>query len=269
MLFFIRVCTDGGETFCVKSTDDPEGAKKFKAEFEGLKAIQATNTVACPEPLEFKSVGSSTLLALQWLDLKGSTSKSDRRLGELLARMHSQPPPADAKGFGFYCDNWCGETPQKNTWEDDWITFYQKDRLEAQRDMILKKYGDKELAAGVDTVVEDLPLLFKGVDVKPSLIHGDLWSGNWSMIGDNVPVVYDPAPYFGHHEAELSIMTMFGNPSAGFWEEYRKVIPEAPGFKERLKLYQLYHYMNHYTIFGRGYRGSCLSIVEGLQKLRK
>lgn len=103
--------------------------------------------------------------------------------------------------------------------------------------------------------------------MRPSLLHGDLWSGNWAADENGEPVVYDPACFIGHSEAELSIMTMFGSPSKEFFEAYHELLPRHEMcFEERQLLYQLYHYMNHYSLFGSGYRGACTSILDRLLK---
>lgn len=103
--------------------------------------------------------------------------------------------------------------------------------------------------------------------MRPSLLHGDLWSGNWASDEQGQPVIFDPACYIGHSEAELSILTMFGSPSKAFFDAYHNLLPKVDGmFEDRQSLYQLYHYMNHYTLFGSSYRGSCMSILDRLLK---
>jgi fructosamine-3-kinase len=102
-------------------------------------------------------------------------------------------------------------------------------------------------------------------NITPALLHGDLWSGNWSIRqSDGMPIIYDPACYFGHSEAELGIMRMFGGFSQDFFDAYDQVIPPAAGRKERLEIYELYHHLNHYSMFGGGYDSGCLSILEKL-----
>src|SRR6185312_1517917 len=109
-----------------------------------------------------------------------------------------------------------------------------------------------------------LPRFFEGLEgkIRPSLLHGDLWGGNCAADSDGNPVIFDPASYYGHAEMELSIMDMFGAPPSGFYEAYHALIPKDIGFEQRHQLYQLYHYLNHYNIFGRSYRSSCVSILR-------
>ncbi|MGH0172698.1 UNVERIFIED_CONTAM: hypothetical protein FKN15_063960 [Acipenser sinensis] len=107
--------------------------------------------------------------------------------------------------------------------------------------------------------------LFRDVEIIPALLHGDLWGGN---VAENEagPLVFDPASYYGHSEFELAIAGMFGGFGGSFYSAYHKKIPKAPGFEKRLKLYQLFHYLNHWNHFGTGYRGSSLNIMRNLVK---
>lgn len=136
--------------------------------------------------------------------------------------------------------------------------------MEFQLSSVRNLYSDNEIWNLGAKVIAKIPQWFVGLHFKPSLLHGDLWSGNWSADDAGNPVLFDPATYYGHSEAELSIMNMFGGFSSTFWKEYHKSIPKAPMFEERMQLYELYHYLNHYNIFGVGYRGSCIRIMRSL-----
>ena len=109
-----------------------------------------------------------------------------------------------------------------------------------------------------------LESLFEGVTVKPAVLHGDLWSGN---IGgcQGQPCIYDPATYYGHHEAEWG-MSWCASLGPSFWKGYRELIPEEPGFAQRRILYELYHKLNHYNLFGGGYYNDACSLMERLAK---
>lgn len=103
------------------------------------------------------------------------------------------------------------------------------------------------------------------MEIIPALLHGDLWGGNVAE-DDSGPVIFDPASFYGHSEYELAIAGMFGGFSGSFYSAYHSKIPKAPGFEKRLKLYQLFHYMNHWNHFGGGYRGSSINIMRNLVK---
>ena len=124
---------------------------------------------------------------------------------------------------------------------------------------------DDELRTLWDQLRPKIGMFFKEVEVFPSLLHGDLWSGNMSQCGE-APVVFDPASFYGHHEYDLAIGRMFGGFDAEFHKAYHRKIPKENGFEQRSDLYQLFHYLNHWNHFGGGYRSQSLSIMKGLIK---
>lgn len=112
--------------------------------------------------------------------------------------------------------------------------------------------------------IERFKLYFKGVEIRPALLHGDLWGGNTAADRSGAPVIYDPAPYYGHHEAEFGIILMFGGFTSHFHRAYEELLPKVAGFTERQVGYRLYHSMNHYNLFGNAYRPSCLQLMESI-----
>ena len=166
--------------------------------------------------------------------------------GRLLAQMHLATPlaPEAQQGqFGFPVNNTIGATPQPNPWTASWVDFFRDHRLAHQlrlaRDPTLSRLGDK--------LLPNLECLFEGIDVKPSTLHGDLWSGNIGAVvaegGEGQrPTIYDPAVYYGHHEAEFG-MSWCASFSQEFYRAYHELIPKEPGFDSRRKLYLLYHYL--------------------------
>ena len=170
---------------------------------------------------------------------------------------------AAAGRFGFPVDNTIGGTPQRNEWSAGsgtaaWVDFFRDKRLLPQlalaREPALQRLGDRLCAR--------LPALFDGLQVRPATLHGDLWSGNIAGVG-GAPAVYDPASYYGHAEAEFG-MSWCASFSPAFWAAYHAVLPREPGFERRAKLYQLYHYLNHYNLFGGAYYSSAASLLQQL-----
>lgn len=157
-------------------------------------------------------------------------------------------------------DNTIGGTPQPNGWLSDWVEFFRERRLRHQ----LELAGDEKLMQLGNKLMDNLECFFEGVTVKPSVLHGDLWSGNIASV-EGVPSIFDPAVYYGHHEAEFGMSWCAGF-SGSFWKAYHDVIPRAPGFEERKKIYMLYHYLNHYNLFGFGYYGECESLLNQLTR---
>jgi protein-ribulosamine 3-kinase len=213
-------------------------ADAFAAEAEGLSALRACQLRA-PEPLAHGAAGGEAYLLLEYVELKG---KGDfTALGRMLARAHRQPSPR----FGWQRDNYIGSTPQQNGWCDDWTEFWVTRRLAPQISMARDKGFDVALPA-MHLLEEHKP--------QPSLLHGDLWSGNAGFTSDG-PVVFDPAVYYGDREADLAMTELFGGFPREFYEAYNEVFPLADGYERRKHLYNLYHLLNHLNLFGGGYLG--------------
>ncbi|VDM54639.1 unnamed protein product [Angiostrongylus costaricensis] len=152
---------------------------------------------------------------------------------------------AGVKQFGFHTETCCGFLPQKNEWCDDWATFFVRNRLKVQVDMLIEKGNRDVLSIWPELERKSTSLLTPCANVVPALVHGDLWSGNWSSDGDG-PVIFDPASAFCDPEYEQGIMDMFGGFGSDFWVAYHAVLPKRPGRKQRVLLYHLFHSLNHW-----------------------
>jgi len=189
----------------------------FEGEATALNAINEAVPDFVPKALCFGSLPTGGgFIVLSFIRFTSSNSKHQIALAKKLAQLHSTTSPNGK--FGFPVTTMCGSTEQDNTWEDEWVTFYKERRL---RPMLKKcqrnNPSDSELVRLGNIVVDRVvPMLMKDIIIKPAFVHGDLWSGNWSVNADTgEPVIYDPSPCYGHSEFELSIMTMFGSPSKG------------------------------------------------------
>lgn len=252
--------TTSGQKFFVKSSRARDEGM-FKGEALGLQAMFDTGALYIPKVYGYGLLPSNggTFIAMEYLNFSGRLDSAD--FGERMALMHLAKPTdtnAAAGKFGFSVDNTIGGTPQPNQWTDNWIDFFREKRLRHQ----LNVAGDITLQRLGDRLLHSLEVFFEGVEINPSVLHGDLWSGNIGAV-NGIPSIYDPATYYGHHEAEwgMSWCASFG-PS--FWEGYHRLIPRAPGFEDRAQLYQLYHYLNHYNLFGGSYYSSAQRIMENL-----
>lgn len=252
--------TDTGSRFFIKVCRGDE--MMFAGEAEGLQAMFKTGTVGVPEVFHYGPLenGKGSFIVMEELELSHMVSQS--ALGRQVAQMHLAEPVVDkakAGNFGFHVDNTIGDTPQPNGWMDNWVDFFRERRI---RHQILLS-GDSELISMGNKVCERMEDFFEGIEVKPSILHGDLWSGNINAIPSGDPVIYDPACYYGHHEAEWGMSWCAGFTPA-FWEAYHELIPREPGFKERHDLYTAYHALNHYNLFGGGYKAMALSCLSRL-----
>ena len=184
-------------------------------------------------------------------------SSSDEELGKGLALIHKQTNT----NYGFYADNYCGASKQNNAWNTDWVDFYGKQRL----GHILKLSNQvrnipSEQRRTYEKLILKLPELIPD-DARPSLIHGDLWSGNY-MHTKIKPALIDPAAYYANREMEMGIMSLFGGFSNGFWAAYNEIFPLPNDWESRNKLYQLYHVLNHYYLFGGAYGQQAYQIAK-------
>jgi fructosamine-3-kinase len=204
------------------------------------------------------SEGHPGFIVLEYLVPGYFPSGSDEALGRGLAEMHK----FTNEQFGFFGDNYCGTTPQLNSWKSDWIEFFRDNRVRFLLNLIQqdRPFPKDELTI-FNKLFERLPELLPSLS-SPVLIHGDLWSGNY-MITDKGPALIDPAAYYADREMEMSIMTLFGGFSGRFWDAYNEINPLPAGWRDRNSIYQLYHVLNHYYLFGGGYGSQALSIARG------
>ncbi len=219
----------------------------FIAEVQGLDAIAATDTIRVPHTIAHGSAAGQSYLVLEYLEL--GTRGDDRLLGEQLAALHRRT----AEQFGFTHDNYIGTTPQPNTWTNDWVTFWREQRMGFQLRLAAQNgYGSRLQNLG-EKLMDALPAFFADYTPQPSLLHGDLWSGNHAFLADGTPAIFDPAVYYGDRECDLAMTELFGGYSAEFYAAYRSAYAPDQGYATRKELYNLYHVLNHANLFGGGY----------------
>ncbi|MDO8989241.1 MAG: fructosamine kinase family protein [Sideroxyarcus sp.] len=230
----------------------------FVAEAAGLDAIAATKTLRVPQPLTHGITGDQCYLVLEYLDLKPRGNA--QQLAEQLAAMHR----CSNSRFGFAHYNYIGSTPQSNAWRDGWIDFWREQRLGFQLRLAAEKgYGGTLQSLG-EKVLAALPAFFEGYIPQPSLLHGDLWSGNHAYLAAGTPAVFDPAAYYGDRECDIAMTELFGGYPADFYAAYRAAWPLDAGYAKRRDLYNLYHILNHANLFGAGYVRQAEQMMRGL-----
>ncbi len=246
--------------------------RMFEEEAIGLNALAATKTVIVPQPLAHITHESSAVLLITFVDAPDRTHGDPmwQRFGEDLAALHSAPLPAVAHGYGFVIDNHLGTTPQPNGWCDDWVRINAERRLGHQVRLAReRKLLTDAQARTIESVIERLDRILPRKP-RPSLLHGDLWSGNAlpARAGDAATcAVIDPAPYVGEALADIAMMRLFGGFSEACfsaWAERMSVDLGDDDIARRIAAYQLYHVLNHVNIFGEGYVGQAISLAGRL-----
>ena len=250
-----RLDGDGGSYFAKLNRADK--LEMLEAEADGLRDIAATGTIRVPHPICHGISGNRAYLVLEHIELGGGSPQSETELGRRLAALHAVPQA----GFGWRRDNTIGSTPQPNPASDNWVAFLREHRLGSQ--CRLAKRNGLSLD-GTNELLEQLDSFFTGYEPRPSLLHGDLWSGNIAFAPGGEPVIFDPATYCGDREAEFGLAEMFGGFGSAFWSAYEAEWPLDPGFGKRKLLYRLYHTLNHFNIFGGGYCSAANRIVGRL-----
>ena len=249
----------GGRRYFVKLNDATRLAM-FEAESEGLTEITSSKSVRVPQPICLGTHDGQAFLVLEYLDIVRSAGKSEELLGRQLAAMHR----STTNEFGWRRDNTIGSTPQINTAEHDWVTFYREHRLRFQLELAARNNPGGNLLRRGERLLEKLPAFFANYQPSPSLLHGDLWGGNHAALRDGTPVIFDPAVYYGDRETDIAMTELFGGYSTGFYAAYNEAWPLDAGYRVRKNLYNLYHVLNHFNLFGGGYGGQGERIIEML-----
>ena len=237
----------------------------FEAEALGLQQMGATQTIRVPEPICWGTEGNSAYIVLEWLDL-GSRGgeRAWEEMGRKLAAMHKYTPPHPPllregeepnstllRGvFGWDINNTIGSTVQINNWTANWAEFWAEHRIGYQLKLARRRGG--HFPQG-ERLLEVIPELLARHEPQPSLVHGDLWGGNAGVTSAGEPVIFDPAAYFGDREVDIAMTELFGGFPAEFYRGYNQVWPLDLGYEKRKTIYNLYHILNHFNLFGGSY----------------
>lgn len=244
-------------SFFVK-INDIEHHDMFVAEAEGLEELQQVDGLRVPTPLVWGGKGQHAFLVLEDLQLGGSGSHV--ALGQGVAALHR----VTSDRFGWYRDNTIGSTKQKNTLENDWCDFWGRQRLGFQIHLALQRGAGSKLRDRGERLIEALPVLIEGHRPQASLLHGDLWSGNYGFTRAGEPTIFDPAVYYGDREADLAMTELFGGFNKDFYAAYQDELPLDDGYSTRKTLYNCYHILNHFNLFGGTYLAQAEGMVDSL-----
>lgn len=248
--------TTQGDYF-LKWNDLKKFPNMFKAEAQGLQLLSTTNTLRIPKVVVASETNEHQFLLLECIASAKPSDSYSINLGEKLASLHR----FRAKVYGLDHGNYIGSLPQYNGFRQDWIDFFIHERLEIQL-QIAEKRGlvDSQLRNQFLNLYQRLPDLIP--KEKPSLIHGDLWSGNVITDESGEPCLIDPAVYYAHREMDLAMTKLFNGFTDQFYSSYNNAFPLEPGFGERCDIYNLYPLLVHVNLFGGAYVQSVIGILK-------
>ena len=248
----------GERTFFAKVNDAARSAM-FEAEADGLAALRVAGALRVPETVTVGHDDEHAWLVLEWLELKPLDGPGAAALGTALAAQHR----VCLKRFGWRRDNYIGATPQENAETGDWSAFWRDRRLAPQLGLAARNRLPSRMIDRGERLAADCEAFFRELDVTPSLLHGDLWSGNAAGLRGGF-VVFDPAVYAGHREADIAMTELFGGFPRDFLAAYFTDWPVQAGYTVRRDLYNLYHVLNHANLFAGGY---VRQAADGIEKL--
>lgn len=268
----LKCCATGGG--CINSTyliengacrffiklNRASGLSMFEAEADGLREIAATGVIRVPHPVCTGVAEDSAFLVLEAIDFSSGRKGCAEDLGRQLAGMHR----VSATQYGWRRDNTIGATPQINTPADNWPEFWRDRRLGCQLALAASNGYGGALQRKGERLLAGLDGFFAGYAPLPSLLHGDLWGGNYAYTTAGEPVIFDPAVYYGDRETDLAMAELFGGFPEAFYAAYREAFPLDSGYPMRKALYNLYHILNHLNMFGEGYLGQAEGMIEKL-----
>ncbi|MEJ6980181.1 fructosamine kinase family protein [Pedobacter sp. P351] len=247
----------GKESFFLKVNSSVKFPSMFIAEAEGLKQIGLTNTIQVPKVICHGVSNDEQFLVLEWIEQGINDACAQAEMGRRLAELHMNTQLQ----FGLDHDNYMGSLVQSNKRSPSWSEFFIIERLVPQVEMA----RNRNLLS--NSVLIQFEILYKNLDGLfpreiPSLLHGDLWSGNYLINYLNKPVLIDPAIFYGHREVDIAMTTLFGGFQQPFYDAYHEMFPLKEGWKERLDLWNLYPSLIHINLFGQSYVSQLMQILN-------
>lgn len=230
----------------------------FTAEAEGLVALAQANAIRVPATICTGQASGESFIVMEYIHFGSGNADSHARLGRQLAQMHRYT----SDKYGWYRDNTIGSTPQLNAQSRDWVEFLREQRIGFQLELASRKGASPALASKGRRLLDGLDFCFDTYRPEASILHGDLWSGNYAFDSEHAPIIFDPAVYFGDRESDMAMTELFGGFQPAFYTAYETEWPLDPGYVRRKKLYKLYHILNHFNLFGGGYAGQAESVLD-------
>ena len=251
-----RLTTSAGDFF-LKWNHRAGLPQMFECEARGLRLLRNAGAINVPQVHFTGEAGAFQFILMEFIDTAPKSSSFWRDLAGQLATLHK----TTAEKFGLDHDNYIGSLAQLNAVKANWIEFFIEKRLRIQLRLAMDgRKLEKATGTKFEKLFQKLPSFL--TTELPSLLHGDLWSGNLIAAKNGDPCLIDPAVYFGHREAEIAFTMLFGGFPAEFYEAYDENFPIMPGFQERSGVYNLYPLLVHTNLFGGGYGSQVVSILD-------
>ena len=251
-----RLNTNSGY-YCIKFNHADAYPGMFEKERLGLQVLREANEIKIPEVIAVKNTGSWSYILLEYISSAAKIGGFMADFAHSLAALHRH----SSGSYGLGHDNYMGSLIQSNTQHEDWSSFFIEERLEPQ---LIKAKNSGYFSPDDSGRFQRLFSQFHSIcpAEKPSLVHGDLWSGNYIVSAQGRACLIDPAVYFGHREVDIAMSTLFGGFDPEFYSTYNEAFPLEPGWRERLDIYNLYPLLVHLNLFGAGYHGSIQKIIR-------
>jgi protein-ribulosamine 3-kinase len=252
-----RIVFDDGGSLLLKV--NPGAKASFSKEANGLIELAKPGVIRVPKVVE----AEDDFILMEYIEGMPKGNKFYENFGRNFALLHQYL----GEMYGFYENNYIGSTEQLNIAsgeeKEDWISFFYHKRLFFQFKLAERNgFVTEELRNSFGRLSDKIDDILGGRNIKPSLMHGDLWSGNYMSDEKGEACIIDPAVYYGDREADLAMTRLFGGFSRSFYDSYNETFPLDAGFEERENIYKLYHILNHLNIFGRSYYQQSLSLMN-------
>ena len=247
------------QDYFLKTNDSVSALAMFKAESAGLAELRKADCIKIPRVTASGSVSGVAYLLMEFIPSKSGTSSQMSEFGNQLAELHACTRPS----FGLTHDNFIGSLPQSNAQMESWPDFYVERRLEPQFQMAFERGlmsvseipSSSEMLNAISSICQDS---------KPSLLHGDLWSGNFLISEKGIPYLIDPAVYYGDCMVDIAMSKLFGGFSQAFYDAYFEKSVPIKNKSQKIDLYQLYYLLVHLNLFGTSYHPSVITIIKRL-----
>ncbi len=256
----VRVqAADGSATNLFVKSNDRSFLNNFQCEASGLNQLHETGTIRVPQVFVVTAAGQHAWLVAEWIEQGPRGADYFAQFGRQLAELHRTTFGPE---YGWDRDNYLGAAQQINSISEAWPMFIAEHRIGFQlRWAVDQQRASEKLRSACEQIIQQMPELLEGREDTASLLHGDLWSGNYLCDSQGQPVIIDPAVYHGCREAEFGMLKLFGSCPPAFYDAYQDALPMPAGWQRRVNVYVLYHLLNHLNLFGSGYLGQCQSLA--------